>query len=246
MIQRAIDDVAQTVQRMRAFYTPRGLERTLSPTALNEVLAQVIDLTRVRWQNMAQERGVVVRVDSDFAPDLPNVLGAESEVRDAMTNLMLNAVDALPDGGVITLRSRHNVRDSEVVIEIEDNGVGMSETVRSRCLEPFFTTKGERGTGLGLTMVFGMMQRHGGELEIDSEPGRGSLVRLVFPFTASLSKTWNISWTHSPSSPAVMRRCGEMWTKTAILTDFQRLSMGNGKGKDAGGEAALIHHSPSL
>ena len=106
MIQRAIDDVAQTVQRMRAFYTPRGLERTLSPTDLNQVLAQVIDLTRVRWQNMAQERGVVIRVDSDFAPDLPKVLGAESEVRDAMTNLMLNAVDALPDGGVITLRSR--------------------------------------------------------------------------------------------------------------------------------------------
>ena len=97
------------------------------------------------------------QVDCDFAPDLPNVLGAESEVRDAMTNLMLNAVDALPDGGVITLRSRHNTRDSEVVIEIEDNGVGMTETVRSRCLEPFFTTKGECGTGLGLTMVFGMM-----------------------------------------------------------------------------------------
>ena len=115
------------------------------------------------------------------APDLPNVLGAESELRDALTNLMLNAVDALPDGGVITLRSRHDVRDSQVVIEIEDNGVGMSETVRSRCLEPFFTTKGERGTGLGLTMVFGMMQRHGGELEIDSEPGRGTRVRLVFP-----------------------------------------------------------------
>jgi len=98
-----------------------------------------------------------------------------------MTNLMLNAVDALPDGGVITLRSRQDTRDSQVIIEIEDNGAGMSETVRSRCLEPFFTTKGERGTGLGLTMVFGMMQRHGGELEIDSEPGRGTLVRLVFP-----------------------------------------------------------------
>ncbi len=161
VIQRAIEDVAQTVQHMRAFYAPRGLERTLSPTALNQVLAQVIDLTRVRWQNMAQERGVVVRVDTDFAPDLPNVLGAESEVRDAMTNLMLNAVDALPDGGVITLRSRHDARETRVVIEIEDNGVGMTETVRSRCLEPFFTTKGDGGTGLGLTMVFGMMQRHG-------------------------------------------------------------------------------------
>ena len=72
-------------------------------------------------------------------------------------------------------------RDNEVIVEVQDNGVGMSETTRSRCLEPFFTTKGERGTGLGLAMVFGMMQRHGGELEIDSELGRGTTMRLIFP-----------------------------------------------------------------
>jgi len=181
VIQRAIEDVAQTVQRMRAFYMPRGLERTLSPIDLNQVLVQVIDLTRVRWQNMPQERGVVVRVESDLAPDLPRVLGAESEVRDALTNLTLNAVDALPEGGQITFRTRLDARDDEVVVEIRDDGVGMSETTRSRCLEPFFTTKGERGTGLGLPMVFGMLQRHGGELEIDSEPGRGTTMRLIFP-----------------------------------------------------------------
>ena len=181
VIQRAIEDVAQTVQRMRAFYLPRGLERTLSPIDLNQVLAQVIDLTRVRWHNMPQERGIVVRVESDFAHDLPKVLGAESEMRDALTNLMLNAVDALPDGGLITLRTRVDPRDEEVIVEVQDNGVGMSETTRSRCLEPFYTTKGERGTGLGLPMVFGMLQRHAGELEIDSELGLGTKVRLIFP-----------------------------------------------------------------
>ncbi len=181
VIQRAIEDVAQTVQRMRAFYLPRGLERTLSPIDLNQVLAQVVDLTRVRWHNMPQERGIVVRVESDFAHDLPKVLGAESEIRDALTNLMLNAVDALPDGGLITLRTYVDLRDEEVVVEVRDNGVGMSETTRSRCLEPFFTTKGERGTGLGLPMVFGMLQRHAGELEIESELGLGTTVRLIFP-----------------------------------------------------------------
>ena len=72
-------------------------------------------------------------------------------------------------------------RDNEVIVEVQDTGVGMSETTRSRCLEPFFTTKGERGTGLGLAMVFGMVQRHGGELEIDSELGRGTTMRLSFP-----------------------------------------------------------------
>jgi CheY-like chemotaxis protein/anti-sigma regulatory factor (Ser/Thr protein kinase) len=127
----------------------------------------------------------VVRVESDLAPELPHVLGAESEVRDALTNLMLNAVDALPEGGRVILSTRLDARDNEVVVEIRDDGVGMSETTRSRCLEPFFTTKGERGTGLGLPMVFGMLQRHGGEMEIDSELGRGTTVRLIFPVAPS-------------------------------------------------------------
>jgi PAS domain S-box-containing protein len=181
VVQRAIEDVARTVQRMRAFYLPRGLERTLAPVDVNQLLLEVVELTRARWSNIPQERGVVVNVENQLASDLPNVLGAENEMRDAFTNLLLNAADALPDGGTVTLHTRLDLRDDQVIVEIQDNGVGMSETTRSRCLEPFFTTKGERGTGLGLPMVFGMVQRHGGELEIDSEPGRGTTMRLIFP-----------------------------------------------------------------
>jgi PAS domain S-box-containing protein len=181
VIQRAIDDVSRTVQRMRAFYMPQGNELTLAPVQVNEIVGQVIDMTRARWTNMPQERGIVVEVRSELDPTLPRILGAENEIRDALTNLLLNAVDALPDGGTITLRTRTNSRDGMVVVEVQDTGVGMSETTRSRCLEPFFTTKGERGTGLGLAMVFGMVQRHGGELEIDSEPGSGTTMRLIFP-----------------------------------------------------------------
>jgi PAS domain S-box-containing protein len=200
VIQRAIDDVARTVQRMRAFYLPRGLELTLAPVDLNQVLMQVIDLTRARWSNMPQERGVVVHVESDLAPDLPKILGAENEVRDALTNLLLNAVDALPDGGTITLSTRLDTRDNDVIVEVRDTGVGMSDTTRSRCLEPFFTTKGERGTGLGLPMVFGMAQRHGGELEIDSELGRGTTMRVIFP-RAPTGMTVREKELSSPSRP---------------------------------------------
>jgi PAS domain S-box-containing protein len=180
VIQRAIEDVSRTVQRMRAFYMPRGLELTLTPVDLNQILAQVVDLTRARWSNMALEKGVVINVQTELAPELPHILGAENEVRDAVTNLLLNAVDALPEGGTITLRTRPDTRDDHVIVEVQDTGVGMSETTRSRCLEPFFTTKGERGTGLGLPMVFGMVQRHGGELEIDSDLGRGTTMRMIF------------------------------------------------------------------
>jgi signal transduction histidine kinase/CheY-like chemotaxis protein len=181
VIQRAIDDVSRTVQRMRAFYMPRGLELTLSPVDVNEIIDQVVDLTRARWANMPLERGIVVDVKTELEPDLPRILGAENEVRDALTNLLLNAVDALPEGGTVTFRTRSDARDEQVVIEIEDTGIGMSDTTRSRCLEPFFTTKGERGSGLGLPMVFGMVQRHGGELEIDSELARGTTMRLILP-----------------------------------------------------------------
>jgi CheY-like chemotaxis protein len=181
VVQRAIEDVSRTVQRMRTFYLPRGLELTLAPLDVNRILLEVMDLTRARWSNMPQESGAVVRVETQLAPDVPQILGAENEMRDAFTNLLLNAVDALPDGGTVTLHTRLDPRDDHVIIEFEDDGVGMSDTTRSRCLEPFFTTKGERGTGLGLPMVFGMTQRHGGELEIDSELGRGTTMRLIFP-----------------------------------------------------------------
>jgi PAS domain S-box-containing protein len=181
VIQRAIDDVSRTVQRMRTFYLPRGQELTLTPVEINPMIAQVIELTRARWTNIPQERGIVIHVETELERDLPSILGADNEVRDALTNLLLNAVDAMPDGGTITFRSRTDSRDSQVIVEVQDTGVGMSETTKSRCLEPFFTTKGERGTGLGLPMVFGMVQRHGGDLEIDSELGRGTTMRLLFP-----------------------------------------------------------------
>ena len=115
--------------------------------------------------------------------DLPAIIGRESDMRDAFTNLILNAVDAMPAGGQLTLRSRVN-EEHRVQIEVTDTGIGMDEATRSRCLELFFTTKGERGTGLGLAMVYGMIERHGGELQVESEPGRGTTIRLIFRVVA--------------------------------------------------------------
>jgi len=110
---------------------------------------------------------------------VPPVLGMQAEIRDALTNLVLNAVDSMSEGGTLTLRSC--AAQHHVTVEVCDTGVGMTEEVRARCLDPFFTTKAERGTGLGLAMVHGMADRHGAELEIDSELGAGTVVRLVFP-----------------------------------------------------------------
>jgi CheY-like chemotaxis protein len=110
-------------------------------------------------------------------------MGDEVELRDALTNLVFNAVDAMPEGGTLTLRTLPIVDDgrSTVRVEVADSGVGMDEETRRRCVEPFFTTKGERGTGLGLASVYGMLQRHSGTLEVDSAPGKGTTMRMIFP-----------------------------------------------------------------
>jgi PAS domain S-box-containing protein len=194
-IQNAIDDVAQTVTRMREFYRQRGPQLVLAPIDFNRLIKQVLDLTRARWSDMPQERGVVIRLQTELATDLPIVMGAEAEIRDALTNLILNAVDAMPEGGVLTMRTRAATvpamstggdSAAHVLVEVSDTGVGMDEHTRRRCLEPFFTTKGERGTGLGLAMVYGMVERHGGDVEIESEPGQGTTMRLSFPTTSGV------------------------------------------------------------
>lgn len=153
------------------------------------------------------QRGTVVDVRADLAPDLPPIVGVESEIREALMNLMLNAVDAVPNGGTIELRTRvvddaRASRPRSVQVEIADDGAGMDEETRRRCLEPFFTTKGERGTGLGLAMVYGIMQRHGGEIEIDSVPGKGTTVRLRF----SVPETGAAAPSQPYRAPAVPTR----------------------------------------
>ena len=186
VIQRAIDDVAETVTRMREFYRQREPELVLSRVPLNRLIGQVIELTKARWSDVPLQRGVVIRLETDLAPGLPDIMGAESEIRDAFTNLVFNAVDAMPEGGALTFRTRcvpsRNPAgtDTEVHVEVSDTGVGMNEETRRRCLEPFYTTKGERGTGLGLAMVYGMIRRHSAELEIESVVGKGTTVHVLF------------------------------------------------------------------
>jgi PAS domain S-box-containing protein len=186
--QRALEDVAHTVSRMQEFYRQREPQLTLAPVRLNPLVEQVLELTRARWRDMPQERGVLLRLETDLAPDLPRIMGIEGEIRDALTNLIFNATDAMPEGGSLKLRTRSVslASGTEVHVEVTDTGIGMDENIRRRCLEPFFTTKGERGTGLGLAMVYGMLQRHGGKIEIDSERGQGTTVRMIFSADATL------------------------------------------------------------
>jgi CheY-like chemotaxis protein/two-component sensor histidine kinase len=189
-IRTAGEDIAHIVARLREFYRRRDDQESLQELNLNTLAEQVIDMTRPRWRDIPQSNGLTVEMQPELATRVPDLVGIESEVREALTNLVLNAVDALPNGGRITLRTRvlaaepdtnGNPSLERVVVEVSDNGIGMDEETRRRCLEPFFSTKGKRGTGLGLAMVYGVMERHDGSIEIDSEKGKGTTFRLTFP-----------------------------------------------------------------
>jgi PAS domain S-box-containing protein len=188
-ICHAINDVAQTVARMREFYRQREPQLLLASVDLNRLVQQVIDLSRARWHDMPLMRGVVIRMSAELFPSLPSIQGVESEIREALINLVFNAVDAMPEGGVLTLRTAFDEEPAQsldgkparhVSIEVTDSGVGMDDETRRHCLEPFFTTKGERGTGLGLAMVYGVAKRHGADLEIASAVGEGTTIRITF------------------------------------------------------------------
>jgi signal transduction histidine kinase/ActR/RegA family two-component response regulator len=193
-IRTAGEDIAHIVARLREFYRTRDDNESLQPLNLNQLVEQVVEMTRPRWRDIPQSNGITIEMATDLAPNLPELAGIESEIREAFTNLVLNAVDAMPTGGKITLRTRA-VRQSnggkypqQIAVEISDTGMGMDEETRKRCLEPFFSTKGKRGTGLGLAMVYGVIKRHEGGIEIQTEPGRGTTFHLSFPVRSNLCK----------------------------------------------------------
>jgi signal transduction histidine kinase/ActR/RegA family two-component response regulator len=191
-IRTAGEDIAHIVARLREFYRQRDEADSDAVFQLqpNQLVTQVVDMTRPRWRDIPQGHGIMIEVRTELDPNVSEFAGLESEIREALTNLIINAVDAVPKGGIITLRTRAGEEKSGatnddvskfVVLEVSDNGTGMDENTRRRCLEPFFSTKGRRGTGLGLAMVYGVLDRHEGRIEIESELGVGTTMRLIFP-----------------------------------------------------------------
>lgn len=182
IIHTAAQDATRVVGHLRDFYRKRVEEDVSGTVHLNQLVDQTIQLTQPKWRDQAQAEGITLRLETDLREISP-IAGNESELREVMTNLVFNAVDAMPESGTITLRTRPD--GDHVLLEVSDGGVGMSAEVRQQCLEPFFSTKGERGTGLGLSMVYAIIRRHHGTLDIESEPGKGTTFRLRLPLQSS-------------------------------------------------------------
>jgi signal transduction histidine kinase len=181
-ITRAAKDASEVVRRMQRFaWTDTAGEH--HKVDLNALAREVIEMTRGRWQDEAQARGVQIAVDLRSSPGAL-VSGNPSALREVFMNLVLNAVDALPAGGRIQVRTSRE--GDRACLTVADTGAGMTEEVRCRALEPFFTTKGPKGTGLGLSLSYGIIKSHGGELDLDSAPKRGTAVTVRLPAVAAV------------------------------------------------------------
>ena len=183
-LRTAAQESARIVGRLKEFSRRREAGDVFLPINLPKVVRETAELTQPKWrsQTRAAGRPVAVQLALDPVADVP---GNAAELREVVTHLLFNAVDAMPEGGTITLRTRA-AEDGRVLLEVADTGIGMSDEIRRRCLEPFFTTKDHApGAGMGLSAVYGIIERHEGALEIDSAPGRGTTMRVRLPAQAA-------------------------------------------------------------
>ena len=199
IILKVASDAGLTVQRIQGFARKR-LARPSESLDLNEVVDEVVEVTRSRWKDAAQARGVRYEMVVEHG-EIPKIAGEAAELREALTNILFNALDAMPSGGTVSLTTRRT--GDNVFCAVRDTGIGMPDAARRRVFDPFFTTKGERGTGLGLSVVYGIVTRHGGDIEVESRLGRGTTFTIRLPIR-------NPTPPPETPAPATMSRAGRV------------------------------------
>jgi PAS domain S-box-containing protein len=181
VIEKAALDGAATVRRLQNF-SRRHSEDKMEPVEVDDLLRDVVELTRTRWRDDALARGIKYEISLSFGEG-SMVMASASELREVFTNIIINALDAMPDGGRLTIKSQ--TEEPSVRVSISDTGGGMPESVRKHIFEPFFSTKGHAGNGLGLAVSYGIIERHSGSIKVDSASGLGSTFTITLPLTLS-------------------------------------------------------------
>jgi PAS domain S-box-containing protein len=179
IIQTAAQDAAATVRRIQTF-ARKSSAKEFEYVDVRSLLEDAIEITRTRWYNEARLRGLNYEVKLVAESDLP-ANGSASELREVFVNLIVNAVDAMPQGGCLAISCSR--RDDHLRLHFVDTGGGMPEDVREKVFEPFFSTKGAHGTGLGLSVSYSIIERHGGSIKVESEQGRGTTFTIELPAT---------------------------------------------------------------
>jgi signal transduction histidine kinase/CheY-like chemotaxis protein len=177
IIIKTAEDGAKTVKRIQDFARQRR-DHNFELVSIDQILLDASEITRPRWKNCAEASNIHITVEL-FIESNATVMGDDSELREVLVNMVFNAIDAMPEGGTLSLTTR--AAGDSVIITVIDTGVGMYPEVRSKIFDPFFTTKGKAGLGLGLAVSFGIIRRHGGNIEVDSQYGKGTEFRITLP-----------------------------------------------------------------
>jgi GAF domain-containing protein/ActR/RegA family two-component response regulator/anti-sigma regulatory factor (Ser/Thr protein kinase) len=177
-IEQSSKDGAETVRRIQEF-TGKRRDKEFSSLSMNELITDVVNITQPRWKDQTQKKGIQIALSQKLGK-IPLMLGNPSELREVLTNIIFNAVDAMPHGGQITISTQCQT-DDWVEVRIADTGIGMTEEVKKRVFDPFFTTKGVTNSGLGMSVSYGIVKRHGGEILIETESGKGTTFILHLP-----------------------------------------------------------------
>jgi signal transduction histidine kinase/CheY-like chemotaxis protein len=184
IIIKTAEDGAKTVKRIQDFARQRR-DHNFELVSIDQILLDASEITRPRWKNCAEASNIHITLDLQIGSNAL-VMGDDSELREVLVNMVFNAIDAMPEGGTLTLSTQ--TAGEQVVIKVVDTGVGMYPEVRSRIFDPFFTTKGKTGLGLGLAVSFGIIRRHGGNIEVESQYGKGTEFRITLP-VAKIAET---------------------------------------------------------
>ena len=177
VIEKVARESARTVKRLQEF-TRKRVHQELFKINVNDVIIDAIEITKPKWKDEAQAKGIHIDMASKFV-EISTVIGDASELREVITNMIFNAIDAMPEGGRIEIQAFQ--KRGKVYIQISDTGVGMAEEVRKKIFEPFFTTKPFSNAGLGLSMSYGIVKRFGGEIEVESILGHGTTFTIILP-----------------------------------------------------------------
>ena len=178
-INKAVDDGSETVRRLSEF-TRMG-KSTAKHISLNmvEIIEQSINFSKPKWKDVAQAGGATYEMDTEGLSPVRAVLGNPPELREIVINIINNAIDAMPEGGRITFQTWE--KGDTVFIGIADDGCGMSKEVQSKIFDPFYTTKGLEGSGLGMSVSYGIIGKHGGKIDLISKEGKGTIFTIEFP-----------------------------------------------------------------
>jgi len=195
IIIKTAEDGAKTVKRIQDFARQRR-DHNFELVSIDQILMDASEITRPRWKNCAEASNIHITLELQIGSNAL-VMGDDSELREVLVNMVFNAIDAMPEGGTLSLSTRTEAES--VIIKVIDTGVGMYPEVRSRIFDPFFTTKGTAGLGLGLAVSFGIIRRHGGNIEVESRYGSGTEFRITLPVAQIAEKTFHQSENTAPA-----------------------------------------------